>query len=58
MGADRPRAGTLAGPWAAALIVGGVLLAVGVALASTAVAEWARDVTAALTHHPIGDAPL
>jgi membrane protein len=44
-------------PWAAALIVGGVLLALGVALATTAVRGGARDVTAALTTNPIETHP-
>ena len=39
-------------PWAAALIVGGVLLALGVTLAVTAVRGGARDVTTALTINP------
>jgi hypothetical protein len=44
-------------PWAAALIVGGVLLALGVVLAVTAVRAGARDVTAALTTDPIETHP-
>ena len=44
-------------PWAAALIVGGVLLVVGVALALTSVRVGARDVTAALTTDPMETHP-
>jgi hypothetical protein len=39
-------------PWVAALVVGGVLLALGVVLAVTAVRTGARDVTTALTTNP------
>jgi hypothetical protein len=40
-------------PWTAALIVGGVLLTLGVAIAAAAVRTGARDVAAALTTDPI-----
>lgn len=44
-------------PWAAALLVGGVLLVLGAALAATALRAGARDVTAALTTNPIETHP-
>lgn len=44
-------------PWAAALLVGGVLLGLGIGLAATAVRTGARDVSAALTTNPIETQP-
>jgi hypothetical protein len=44
-------------PWAATLLVGSVLLAVGIGLAATAVRGGARDVTAALTTNPVDVEP-